>query len=279
MPGLFKKLIFLFVIFSLISCSDKMEENNDLTVAVTLAPYEYLINKIAGDNVKIITSLPPNATPHHFEPTAKLIENISKADYYFRVGANLQFEEVWVNKLTGMNKSLKVIDLSRDLEDIDGDPHYWLSPNNLKIISEAIHSELLKVIPDQKEELNKNLNAFQDSLTTITAEIKNSLEAIPNKKLLVYHGSWSYFARDFGFEQLTIEQGSKEPTPSDLKRILNEVKQSKIPVVFVDPQHSKTSAKIVAKELRVNVDTIDPLKKDILKNLIEVKNKIEKHYK
>ncbi|MDZ7766174.1 MAG: zinc ABC transporter substrate-binding protein [Melioribacteraceae bacterium] len=256
-----------------------MEENSDLTVAVTLAPYEYLINKIAGDNVKIITSLPPNATPHHFEPTARLIENISKADYYFRVGANLQFEEVWVNKLTDMNKSLKVIDLSRDLDDIDGDPHYWLSPQNLKIISAKIHSELLKAIPDQEEELNKNLNAFQDSLTSITAEIKNSLEEIPNKKLLVYHGSWSYFARDFGFEQLTIEQGSKEPTPSDLERILNEVKKSKIPVVFVDPQHSKTSAKIVAKELRVNVDTIDPLKKDILKNLIEVKNKIEKHYK
>lgn len=279
MPELFKKLIFLFVIISLISCSDKTEENSDLTVAVTLAPYEYLINKIAGDNIKIITSLPPKATPHHFEPTAKLIENISKADYYFRVGANLQFEEIWVNKLTGMNKLLKVIDLSRNLQDIDGDPHYWLSPKNLEIISTAIHTELLKIIPELKAELNKNLMAFQDSLKLVSGEIKKSLETIPNKKLLVYHGSWSYFVRDFGFKQLTIEQGSKEPTPSDLERILNEVNKSKIPVVFIDPQHSKTSAQIVAKELDVNVDTIDPLKKDVLKNLIEVKNKIEKHYK
>lgn len=279
MSGVFKKIIFINLLFFLIGCAEKETKTEKISTAVTIPPYEYLVKKIGGDKVDVLTSIPVGATPHHFEPTPKLIQTISKVDYYFAVGKYIQLENTWIDKLTAINKELKVVDLSENIEYIENDPHVWLSPIRIKTIAKNIYTHLSEISDDNKELFKRNYKSLIDSLNLIEGELKSSFEKLNNKTFLVYHGSWTYLADDFGLRQLSIERGSKSASAKEFKEILDEVRKVEVPVIFVDPQHSKSSAEVVANELGIALDLIDPLSPNLLTNFIKVKNKIMKYYK
>ena len=277
MSGLFKKVIFLLLLFAF-ACSNNQVEDKKITIAVSIAPYKYLVKKIGGDRVDVINSIPVGATPHHFEPTPKLIQSISKADYYFAVGKNMEFEETWLSKLKGVNNNLSVYDLSQNVVYVNNDPHVWLGFSQLKTVTQNVYNSLSEILGEDKNYFTSNFEALIDSINLVEKELRSSFEKVGNKKLLVYHGSWTYFADEFGFEQISIEQGSKSSSAKEFKTILNEVKGNNVPVIFVDPQHSKESAKVIAKDLQINLETINPIPSSLLINFINVKNKIIKYY-
>ncbi len=279
MSRLFKKIILLTATIALVSCNNELQKNESVIVATTISPYSYLISKIGGNKVKTITAIPPKSTPHHYEPSVREIQKLSEAEYYFRVGDYMPFEEVWIDKLSGINEMAKIFDLSKGVAYIDKDPHIWLSVSNLKIISNNIFNNLKKIIPEEEKFLEDRYKNFLDSLNRVDNEIYTALDAIELKKLLVFHGSWTYFSHDYNWQQIVIEHGNREPSPQELSSILSYTRENNIPVVFTDPQHGVSSAKIIASELNIPVDIIDPLQKNILTNLIDVKTKIEKHYK
>ncbi len=278
MSEVFKKIIFALIFILLFSCSTKEQKQNKLTIATTIVPYKYLISEIAGNKVEILSSLPEKASPHHFDPSAKLIEEISQVDNYFRVGPYLNFEEVWLGKLKDMNSELRVFDLSDGINFIDHDPHVWLAPENLNIIAKNIFQNLVQLIPAEEETFEKNYNNFIKRNNKIKSEIDSVIVQKGIKTMLVYHGSWTYFANEFGIKQLVIEYGSKEPTPQKIKSILEEAKNYRVPVVFVDPQHGTASSQLIADELSIPISVLRPLEENVLKNLIEVKNNFEKYY-
>jgi len=279
MSGLFKKLILIFSLLLVFSCNNKKESSGKISIAVTIPPYEYLVNKIGGNKVDVFTFISVGTSPHHFEPTPKMIETASSSDYYFAVGKNMEFEDVWLQKLKDMNKNLSIIDLSKNIKYIHNDPHVWLSLQRLKMISKNIYENLTRISPSDKEFFNSNYNSMIDSISIIEKELIDSFTNIKNKKLLVYHGSWTYFANEFGLKQISIEQGSKSASAKEFKEILDEVKQSKLPVIFIDPQHSQAPAKVIAEDLNIKLDVINPLAFDLLNNFIKVKDKIVKYYK
>jgi len=283
MPGLFKKISYATFLLIFISCSEQTPIDNDdkIKIAVTITPYKYLVQKIAEDYVDVVSSIPEGATPHHFEPTPKLIRSISSASYYFKVGQYMEFEDIWLQKLKGINKEMTVFDLSDSVSYSNNDPHIWLSPVKLKFISKNILNALIKILPGESTRFRNNYNHFVDSLETITKHLENSFVNIDDEKkvLLVYHGSWKYFADDFGFRQISIEEGSKSASAKEFKEILNVVRKSKVKVIFIDPQHSRQSAEVIAKDLKIVTDVINPLPDNLLENFYSIENKILTYYK
>ncbi len=279
MPGLFKKVILLLLVTIIFSCSDKPAEDDTITIAVTISPYKNLIEKIAGKEFKIISSIPEGATPHHFEPTPKLIQSVANADYYFSVGKYMEFEDVWLQKITGINSSIKVIDLSEGVNFINSDPHIWLSPSRLTIICGNILTTLNKIAPGKQEIFTENYQIILDSLGNIREELTTVLSEIDNRILLTYHGSWEYFCEDFNFRQISIEKGSKTSSAKEFKIILDIVKKTNVPVIFIDPQHSKASAEVIADDLGIPIGVLNPLASDVFKNFHEMKKTILRYYK
>lgn len=283
MPGLFKKISYTAFLLIFISCSEQapIDNNDKITIAVTITPYKYLVGKIAEDYVNVVSSIPEGATPHHFEPAPKLIRSISSASYYFKVGRYMEFEDIWLQKLKGINEEMTVFDLSDSVSYSNNDPHIWLSPGKLKIISKNILNALTKILPGESTRFRNNYNHFIDSLETITRHLKNSFADIDDEKkvLLVYHGSWKYFAEDFGFRQISIEEGSKSASAKEFREILNVVRKSNVKVIFIDPQHSRKSAEVIAKDLKIVTDIINPLPVNLLENFYSIENKILAYYK
>ena len=152
------------------------------------------------------------------------------------------------------------------------DPHIWLSPRLVKIMAGNICRGLVEIDPAGEAEYEANLAAFEDELNSLDRSIAAALAPLPKDKrtFMVFHPSWGYFARDYALQQVPIESEGKEPSAADLERIISTGRQLHIPVVFVQPQFSERSAKVIASEMGAKVVPLDPLAADWAENMRRV---------
>lgn len=142
------------------------------------------------------------------------------------------------------------------------DPHIWTDPILVKTQAQTIRDALVSKYPQNKALYEANYEKFISSLDELDKYINSKLANLKSKKFLVYHPSWGYFAKRYGLEQLSVEIDGKEPKPKELAKLIDEVKEEDIKVVFVAPQFSKKSANQIAKETGAKVVEIDQLPLD-----------------
>ena len=89
------------------------------------------------------------------------------------------------------------------------DPHIWLSPANYKAMATATLNELVALNPKGKSSYEKNYKSLVASIDSIDALAKSKLANLKIKKFIIYHPALSYFASDYGLEQISIEKDGK----------------------------------------------------------------------
>jgi len=114
------------------------------------------------------------------------------------------------------------------------------------------------------------LEAFLSDIDRLEEDIRASLRGVRNRKFIVFHPSWGYFANDFGLEQVAIEVGGQEPSAAELASLIEFAKREGIDVILAQPQFSRRSAETIAREIGGEVLLIDPLALDRLDNLSQV---------
>lgn len=247
-----------------------------LTVAVTILPQKQFVDRIAGDYARVIVLVPPGADPHTHEPTPKQLEDISRASVYVKVGSGIEFERAWMDKLSGVNPRMTVVDSSTGIQLISGqseggaDPHIWLSPKNAKIMVENTYQGLARADPLHKAEYRANTDSYLKDLDTLDADISHEISKKQIHTIMVYHPAWSYFARDYGLLQIPIETDGKDPTPKGLENLVRQAKAGNITVIFASPEYSTKSADVIAKEIGGSVALVSPLEEDYLGNIRKV---------
>jgi len=147
------------------------------------------------------------------------------------------------------------------------DPHIWLNPRYVAIQARAIADALIEIDPAGKAAYEKNLAAFLEDLDALDAKLAAALAPVKGKTLMVFHPAWGYFADAYGLEQEPIEIEGKEPSARQLARIIEQAKQERVRVIFVQPQFSQASAERVAEAIGGAVVPIDPLARDYIANL------------
>ncbi len=260
------------------------------TIAVTILPQKQFVENIAGEHARIIVLVPPGASPHTHEPTPKQLEDISQALVYIKVGSGIEFERAWMDKLSGINPRMTVVDSSTGIQFISGyqddeadvvagaqpnksedttgiDPHIWLSPKNAKIMVENTFQGIARADPVHMSEYRANTDAYLKQLDELDADISREISQNQIHAIMVYHPAWSYFARDYGLLQIPIETDGKDPSPQGLENLIRQAKEDNITVVFASPEYSTKSADVIAKEIGGSVVLVDPLKEDYLGNL------------
>lgn len=75
---------------------------------------------------------------------------------------------------------------------------------------------------------------------------------------MIYHPALSYFARDYGLHQISIEEGGKEPSPAHLKELIDLCKAEDVRVIFVQPEFDKRNAETIAQQTGTKVVPINP---------------------
>ena len=274
-----KLFLILGVFFLAISCQTGGETNGKPVVSVSIIPQQFFVEELAGDLVEVNVLIPPGASPATYEPTVAQLARLDRSDVYLRIGY-IGFEQSWMEKLSSTNPLMKIVDLSEGVDlilepegmavDHSGhahddhahhgtDPHIWMSAINANIIARNIHRELLLLFPGEKEYLDARLMRFSSSLDSLHLEISRKLDGLENRKFMIYHPALTYYARDYGLEQLPLEYEGKSPAPSHMREITDLAQENQINKILIQSQFDSDNAEILARETESSLIQFDPL--------------------
>jgi zinc transport system substrate-binding protein len=259
---------------------------------VSILPQKYFVEKIAGDKFDVKVMIPPGASPATYEPSPSDLVNLHKAAAYFRIG-HIGFEISKMMDIVRMNKKMNIYDCSENIELISGEPHshgeeeigeheeeadghtginphIWLSPKSVIRISGNILNGLIDLDPVNKDIYTANCNGFVSDLEKLDMEISVMLKDLKSRKFIVYHPAWSYFARDYGLEEVSIEIDGKEPSAGTIRRVIDTAREENIRIVFVQKQFDRKLADNIASEINGRVIQLDPLEEKWFDNIIVI---------
>ena len=147
------------------------------------------------------------------------------------------------------------------------DPHIWVSPKLVKLQAQTIYEALVKLDPTRQPEYEASLQQFLADIDELDKEIRQTLAGVQNRKFMVFHPSWGYFANDYNLEMIPIEIGGQEPSAAELAELIAEAKEEGIQVIFVQPEFSTRDAETIANQIGGEVIAIGPLELNWLENL------------
>ena len=277
-----KKLIYILTLFILSACGNTTQKSEKPILTVTLEPLRYFTEAIAGDSYEVVSMVPKGSSPESYDPTPQQLVNLSKSQAYLRIGY-IGFEQAWMKKLEANCPNMKVYDTSKDIDLIrdkghwHGDhfheggvePHVWNSTQNALIIADNIYQALCELDSTHQEDYQKRLDVLKQTIRQTDANIRTLLENA-DSTFLIYHPALSYFARDYGLKQVSIEEGGKEPSPAQLKALIETCRNENVHTIFVQQEFDQRNAQLIANELGINIVSINPLSYDWVKDMIRI---------
>ena len=277
-----KKIIYILTLLILCACTNTPQKNEKPIITVTLEPLRYFTEAIAGDNYQVISMVPKGSSPESYDPTPQQLVNLSQSQAYFRIGY-IGFEQAWMDKLEANSPDMKVYDTSVGVDLIRGEghwhgdhyheggvePHIWNSTQNALIIAENIYKALCELDAAHQADYQKRLDVLKETIRQTDENVKALLKNA-DKTFLIYHPALSYFARDYGLKQISIEEGGKEPSPAQLKALIETCRKEKIHTIFVQQEFDQRNAQLIANELGINIVSINPLSYDWAEEMVRV---------
>jgi len=233
---------------------------------VSIFPLADLARSLVGDAVRVDVLLPPRASPATFEPTPRTVEAVSGADLHVLVGGGL---DLWATGLLPDAPDDELLVLSRHVElvrgageDASGNPHVWLDPIRTRDgILPALVDALSRLAPAAAPGIRARGRALSDSLTALDREIDDRLAPVRSRPFVTTHPAWLYFVDRYDLVEVGSIHGhpGQEPSPRALAALVETARRAGVRAVFTEPQTTATAAAALARELGVELHTLDPL--------------------
>ena len=265
------RFFLIYTLFLLVSCARNIEQERRITV--TIEPQRFFAEQLAGDLFEITTLVPPGFSPETYDPTAQQMAQLAHSRAYFAIG-QIGFENVWLHRLKENNPQIVFYDNSEGVEWIEDDdhhhheheghhhgsvdPHTWASPKEVRIIVKNMCKALIELDAENAETYQSCLNELLKKIDQMDSFLKDSL-VLSGKSFIIYHPALTYLARDYGMKQYAIENEGKEPSPEQLKQLVDRVKQENIRAILIQQEFDKKNAELLMRETGCRLEIINPL--------------------
>ncbi|KXJ98165.1 MAG: putative periplasmic iron-binding protein precursor [Parcubacteria bacterium OLB19] len=203
-----------------------------------------MVGEVGGDRVESISLTKPGVEIHGYEPTPSDLIRASQADIIFENGLNL---ELWSAKLRSsipdvtsvvVSEGVEVRSIAEGAYEGKPNPHAWMSPKQGLVYVENIRKALVDLAPEHEAYFNANAEAYSQKLIALDKALSDSLSVLPdtNRQLVTCEGAFTYLAKDYGLEEHYIWAINDESggSPQQVARIIDVVKEKKIPAVFCE---------------------------------------------
>ena len=240
-------------------------------VTVSIEPQRYLLEQITGDRVQVRSLLTEGANPETYDPSVTHMHNLGKSIGYLRMG-NIGFEAALIDKIREANPDLKIFDTSAGVEPILGthahgphehtaiDPHTWTSVKNAKIIAANMLKAMEQIDSGNKTYYRRNYEIFAARLDSIDSLITSRLAPHRGSSFMVWHPSLSYFARDYGLNQIVVGNAEhKESSVTDLRTAIDDARSRGASIFFFQKDFDSRQVSAINSELEACEVTINPL--------------------
>lgn len=238
-------------------------------VVVSFAPLYCFAANVAGRDDAQVKNVMTTSGPHEFNPTDVEARLLRKADLFFINGVGLDENLADTLKRGSGNRKLKVVELGERIpadkllageahehaghkHDNPHDPHLWLSPDLAVVMVEAIRDELKAADPGHAAGYDSRAAAYAAKLRKLKADGVEMLKDKKDRRLVTFHESLSYFARDFGLtiEGVVEKKPGIEPNADELNALIKLCAEKKVRLIAVEPQYgANTSARTLLDEL------------------------------
>lgn len=258
----------LFLVLSLTAAKSRID------VVTTIPDLADIARTIGGDRVNVTSIARGYQDSHFVDAKPSHIVKLQKADLFVQVG--LDMEIGWAPSLLVGARNPNIlwgakgyVDASRGVPvlqvptlpaaqlraegdiHIYGNPHYWLDPENGKIIARNILEGLVRISPDDASYFRANTEAFIDDLDSALKGWMEIVSPYRGTKIIAFHNSWPYFENRFGITIAGFVEPKPgiPPSPRHVMRIVEKMKNENIGVVIISPYYSPKVAQRIANEV------------------------------
>ena len=235
-----KTIIISSILIITLSCltgcfkRDKME---DINIATTIYPIEYVTNRLYGNNSKIKSIYPRDSISSSYKITNKQLNDYSEYDLFIYNGESKERE--YATTMLNNNKNLKIIDAAYGLDATYSMSDIWLNPSNILMLGQNIKNELTEYISYRYlvEEIKDQYTLLKVDITELETEIKKTADNSVDNQIIVADESLNFLEK-YGFKviNLTNNGKDKENNIALAKEFLNS---GKLNYVFV-MDHSRS---------------------------------------
>ena len=256
-------------------CGSGGHSDASVKIVVTTTPLGDMVEHVVGDAASVDVLMPIGASPHDFQPSAKQVAHLHKADLVVANGLGL--EEGLEDVLEAAEEDGVVVwYIGPDIGprafvegDEDGhggehgrfDPHFWLDPIKVADAARQLADRLSDIAPDH--DWTPGADAYAAALEDVDAETVGLLADIPadRRKLVTSHRSFGYFADRYGFEMIgTVIPGGSElsnPSSAELAQLVETIEREQVPAIFTETTEPDALVRAIAGEIGYDVAVVE----------------------
>ena len=262
---------FIICALLIVGCTTKSDSDKK-TIFVTITPMQSIIEEITAGDFDIEVIVPKGASPETFEPTPKQVTSFSDAELIFSTGL-IDFEQSLIERI---DDDAEVVNLSNGIELIAGscshgnhkhkhgvDPHIWTSPRALRTMVTNAHKAIMAHYPDSVK-YTEATGRLLERINKLDNYCATRIKAEGVEAMMIYHPAYTYYARDYGIEQIAIEHDGKEPSLRQTTALIEKAKEHGVKAILRQPQYSEDKVRAIANDAGAEIITTDPLAEDIL---------------
>lgn len=263
------------------------------TLTVSVEPQRYLLERIAGDDWEVKSLLEKGSDPESFDPSISAISAVMDSKAYFYNG-QIPFEEKLRGRIASETGSVAMFDTSDGIELISGthshhdhdgdnhshlhdhdgevvyDPHTWSSVKNAMIISDNMLKAMIELDPDNASIYTANHAKLRAELQSLDDRYAAALSDRKGDSFMMWHPSLSYFARDYGLNQMAVDSENKELSAAGFKDKIDRARSERARVFIIQPEYDRRRSDELARQIGAQVVEVNLLSYDWIDELDKV---------
>ncbi len=257
------------------------QAQSKLNVVATTEDLAAIAREVGGDHITVDSIAKGYQDPHFVEAKPSFILKLQKADILILVGRDLEIG--WLPPLIQQSRNSKVqvgadgyLDASLQARILElpqgqvtraegdvhplGNPHFWLDPENGKIVAREIADRLTKFRPNDRAYFEQRLNDFTNRLNDADKKWVAMMAPYKGVKVVTYHRSFPNFADRFGLDIVGYVEPKPgiPPTPQHTLDLINEMKRMNVKIVLVEPYFDLKTPNAIGRDTGAEVLVMPP---------------------
>jgi zinc/manganese transport system substrate-binding protein len=274
------KFFFAALIACFLACTP-LGAQSKLNVIATTSDLAAIASEVGGDHIVIDSIAKGYQDPHFVEAKPSFILKLQKADILILVGRELEIG--WLPPLIQQSRNSKIqvgaqgyLDASLQSQILEvptgqvtraegdvhplGNPHYWMDPENGKIIAREIFDKFAQLRPNDRAYFEQRLTDFTNRLSEAEKRWLGMMAPYKGTKMVTYHRSFPNFAARFGLDIVGYVEPKPgiPPTPQHTLDLMNQMKKTGVKLVVVEPYFDLKTPNAIGRDTGAEVLVVPP---------------------